>query len=86
MHTTVVNVTRRIVERSRKNREAYLQRVEEARGAGAFRKKLPCSNFAHDLAGCLGSCRTALLEDNVPNIGIISSYNDMASVRESSEA
>ena len=82
MHTTVEKVTRRIVERSKKNREAYLQRVEEARGDGVFRKKLPCSNFAHDLAGCVGSCRTALLEDNVPNIGIISSYNDMVSAHQ----
>ena len=82
MHTTVENVTRRIVERSKKNREAYLQRVEEARGKGVFRKQLPCSNFAHDLAGCVGGCRTALLEDNVPNIGIISSYNDMVSAHQ----
>jgi phosphogluconate dehydratase len=82
MHTTVENVTRRIVERSRKNREAYLQRVEAARGKGVFRNKLPCSNFAHDLAGCVGGCRTALLEDNVPNIGIISSYNDMVSAHQ----
>lgn len=82
MHTTVEKVTRRIVERSRKNREAYLQRVEEARGDGVFRKKLPCSNFAHDLAGCSSGCRTALLKDNVPNIGIISSYNDMVSAHQ----
>ncbi|MEA2116196.1 MAG: phosphogluconate dehydratase [Thermodesulfobacteriota bacterium] len=86
MHTTVEKVTRRIVERSKKNREAYLQRVEEARGDGVFRKKLPCSNFAHDLAGCEGGCRTALLEDNVPNIGIISSYNDMVSAHQPYEA
>ena len=82
MHTIVEKVTRRIIERSRKNREAYLQRVEEARGDGVFRKQLPCSNFAHDLAGCVGGCRTALLEDDVPNIGIISSYNDMVSAHQ----
>ena len=82
MHSTVENVTRRIVERSRKNREAYLQRVEAARGKGVFRNQLPSSNFAHDLAGCVGGCRTALLDDNVPNIGIISSYNDMVSAHQ----
>ncbi len=82
MHTTVEHVTRRIIERSRKNREAYLQRVEEARGEGTFRKQLPCSNFAHDLAGCTGGCRTALLKDGVPNIGIITSYNDMVSAHQ----
>ena len=82
MHTTVEKVTRRIIERSKKNREAYLQRVEEGRGEGVFRKKLPCSNFAHDLAGCTSGCRTALLDDKVPNIGIISSYNDMVSAHQ----
>ena len=66
MHTTVEKVTRRIIERSKKNREAYLQRVEEARGEGVFRKKLPCSNFAHDLAGCTSGCRTALLATRCP--------------------
>ncbi len=82
MHKIVENVTRRIIERSKKNREAYLQRVEEARGDGVFRNKLPCSNFAHDLAGCRDSCRTSLLDDRVPNIGIISSYNDLVSAHQ----
>ena len=86
MHTTVEKVTRRIIERSKNNRAAYLQRVEEDRGKGPFRKQLPCSNFAHDLAGCAAGCRTALLEDNVPNIGIISSYNDMVSAHQPYEA
>ena len=82
MHTTVEKVTRRIIERSKANREAYLQRVEEAKGEEAFRKKLPCSNFAHDLAGCVGSCRSSLLNDSVPNIAIISSYNDLVSAHQ----
>ncbi len=82
MHPTVEHVTKRIIERSKKNREAYLQRVEEARGEGAFRKQLPCSNFAHGLAGCSSGCRTALLKDDVANIGIITSYNDMVSAHQ----
>ena len=86
MHTTVNNITRRIVERSKKHREAYLQRVEAARGNGVFRNKLPCSNFAHDLAGCAGGCRTALLKNDVPNIAIISSYNDLVSAHQPYEA
>jgi phosphogluconate dehydratase len=82
MHPTVEKVTRRIIERSKKNRQAYLERIEADRGETAFRKKLPFSNFAHDLAGCTGGCRTALLEDDVPNIAIISSYNDMVSAHQ----
>jgi len=82
MHPTVKKVTHRIIERSKKNREAYLQRVKEAKGKETFRRQLPCSNFAHDLAGCTGGCRSALLEENIPNIAIISSYNDMVSAHQ----
>ncbi len=79
MHSTIEKVTNRIIERSKKHREAYLQRIEEDKGKGVFRNKLECSNLSHGLAGCNTSCRMALLEDNVPNIAIISSYNDMVS-------
>ena len=81
MHTTVEKVTRRIVERSRQHREAYLERAEAARGQGVFRQKLACSNLAHDLAGCTGGC-AALMDENVPNIGMISSYNDILSAHQ----
>ena len=76
MHKTVEQVTRRIIERSQETRTAYLQQMEQAAGKqakGPFRKQLPCSNLAHDLAGCPAS-RTALLDNNKPNIGIISAY------------
>jgi phosphogluconate dehydratase len=82
MHPTVKQVTDRIIERSRKNRTAYLERLEAARGGQAFRKNLPFSNFAHDLAGCTGGCRQALLDDDTPNIGIITSYNDIVSAHQ----
>ncbi len=82
MNPTVVKVTNRIIERSKKNRSNYLKRIEAARGERAFRKELPFSNFAHDLAGCTGGCRRALLDDDVPNIAIISSYNDIVSAHQ----
>jgi phosphogluconate dehydratase len=82
MHKVVETVTNRIIERSAKHRARYLQRVAEAKGDTVFRQKLPCSNFAHDLAGCVGSCRSALLDKGTPNIGIISAYNDMVSAHQ----
>ncbi|MCW5203455.1 dihydroxy-acid dehydratase, partial [Desulfobulbus sp. US4] len=84
MHTTVEQVTRRIIERSRRSRTAYLEQMEEAAGKSpksSFRNQLPSSNLAHDLAGC-PSCRSALLDDKAPNIGIISSYNDVVSAHQ----
>ena len=82
MHKVVQEVTDRIVKRSAVHRSQYLQRVAAAKGDTVFRQKLPCSNFAHDLASCVGTCRQALLEDGVPNIGIISAYNDLVSAHQ----
>lgn len=84
MNTTVKQVTRRIIDRSKETRTAYLEQIESAarkRAEGPFRKQLPSSNLAHDLAGC-PSCRSTLLDDKAPNIGIISSYNDVVSAHQ----
>jgi phosphogluconate dehydratase len=56
--------------------------MDEAKGDGVFRNKLPSSNLAHDLAACSGNCRTALFDKNKPNIAIISSYNDLVSAHQ----
>ncbi|WP_446009104.1 phosphogluconate dehydratase [Candidatus Electrothrix sp.] len=81
MHKTIEQVTRRIIERSQETRTAYVEQIEAAKVRGPFRKQLPCSNFAHDLAGCPAS-RTALLDDHTPNIGIVTSYNDVLSAHQ----
>lgn len=84
MYKTVEHVTRRIIERSKVTRTGYLEQIKQAarkRAEGPFRMRLPSSNLAHDLAGC-PSCRSALLDDKAPNIGIISSYNDVVSAHQ----
>jgi len=82
MNKKIQKITERIIERSQYHRQRYLQLLEETKGDGVCRNKLPCSNLAHDLAGCVGGCRTALLDDSIPNIAIISSYNDMVSAHQ----
>ncbi len=82
MHAPIQKVTNRIIERSKSHREAYLQRIEENRGKGVFRDRLECSNLAHDLAACGQACRRALMADDVPNIAIITAYNDLLSAHE----
>ncbi|MGR0481724.1 MAG: phosphogluconate dehydratase [Candidatus Electronema sp. V4] len=81
MNKTVQRVTDRIIKRSKASRTAYLARMAAAKGSSPFRKQLPCSNLAHDLAGC-PSCRPALLDEKVPNIAIISAYNDVVSAHQ----
>ena len=54
MHQAVLEVTERIIHRSRKHRTRYLQNMEEAMVEGPFRHRLPGSNLAHSMAVCRG--------------------------------
>ncbi|MCI5151384.1 MAG: phosphogluconate dehydratase, partial [Candidatus Electrothrix sp. MAN1_4] len=84
MHKIVEQVTRRIIKRSKATRTAYLEHIKQAaqkRAESPYRMQLPASNLAHDLAGC-PSCRSALLDNKTPNIGIITSYNDVVSAHQ----
>ena len=75
-------ITDRIRERSRPTREAYLARVDAAASAGVHRAVLSCGNLAHGFAACGPLDKQALAGDRVPNLGIITSYNDMLSAHQ----
>ncbi|WEX88079.1 phosphogluconate dehydratase [Sinorhizobium garamanticum] len=78
----VAAITARIVERSKPHREAYLDRVRTAATNGPHRSVLGCGNLAHGFAVCSPAEKTALAGDRVPNLGIITSYNDMLSAHQ----
>jgi phosphogluconate dehydratase len=82
LNPVVAGVTRRIVERSRPRREDYLARIAAARDAGPHRRRLSCGNLAHGFAACGPSDKAALRGVKVPNIGIITAYNDMLSAHQ----
>ncbi|MCR4268230.1 phosphogluconate dehydratase [Nitratireductor sp. ZSWI3] len=75
-------VTARIRERSRASREAYLERIDQAAGQAVNRTVLSCGNLAHGFAACGPTDKAALAGDRVPNIGIITAYNDMLSAHQ----
>lgn len=81
-HSSIEAITRRIVERSKPHREAYLNRVQRAISRGVHRSTLSCGNLAHGFAVCSPSEKTALAGDVVPNLGIITAYNDMLSAHQ----
>jgi phosphogluconate dehydratase len=78
----IAAITARIVERSKRAREAYLGRVREAAGQGPHRSVLSCGNLAHGFAVCSPSDKDMLAGDRVPNLGIITAYNDMLSAHQ----
>ncbi|TJV21308.1 MAG: phosphogluconate dehydratase [Mesorhizobium sp.] len=75
-------ITERIRQRSKPGRERYLGRIAEASNRTANRAVLSCGNLAHGFAVCSPSDKLALGADKVPNLGIITSYNDMLSAHQ----
>ncbi|MDX3975952.1 phosphogluconate dehydratase [Shinella sp.] len=75
-------ITARIVERSKPYRQPYLERVRAAAAQGVHRSVLSCGNLAHGFAVCSPAEKDALAGDRVPNLGIITSYNDMLSAHQ----
>lgn len=82
MNPVIESVTARIVERSRASREAYLEMIRSRRPSGLARKRLSAGNQAHASAGCAVMDKVELLGGNWPNVGIITSYNDMLSAHQ----
>ncbi|WP_173935234.1 phosphogluconate dehydratase [Chelativorans sp. Marseille-P2723] len=78
----IESVTNRIRERSLATREAYLARVEDAAAKGVYRSTLSCGNLAHGFAACSPRDKAALSGDTIPNLGIITAYNDMLSAHQ----
>jgi len=79
LHSTLIAVTDRIIERSRATRAAYLARIDAAQGRFPIRGALSCANLAHGFAGMQGNDKLAIRALKAPNIGIVSSYNEMLS-------
>ena len=82
MNSTIEQVTERIQRRSAQGRAAYLERMHRAAGEGPLRGALSCSNLAHGFAACGKSDKHALAGGEVPNIAIVSAYNDMLSAHQ----
>ncbi|WP_044875170.1 phosphogluconate dehydratase [Pseudomonas sp. LFM046] len=82
MHPRVLEVTERLVERSRATRERYLAMIHKAASEGPQRGKLQCANFAHGVAGCGGGDKQRLRLMDSANVAIVTAYNDMLSAHQ----
>ncbi|WP_271408753.1 phosphogluconate dehydratase [Pseudomonas sp. Q1-7] len=82
MHPRVLEVTERLVERSRATRERYLAMIHKAASDGPQRGKLQCANFAHGVAGCGGGDKQRLRLMESANVAIVTAYNDMLSAHQ----
>lgn len=81
LNATVSRVTKRIEDRSAEHRAAYMDKMRRAAEDGPRRAHLTCGNQAHAFAAALSDQET-LAAGRVPNIGIVTAYNDMLSAHQ----
>ncbi|WP_409425309.1 phosphogluconate dehydratase [Pseudoalteromonas sp. RW-H-Ap-1] len=79
LHPRIKEVTQRVIERSKQTRQDYLDRISHAKKQTRVRAGLGCGNIAHVMAACSSDDKARLKADEVPNLAIINSYNDMLS-------
>ena len=82
MNSTIERVTERIQGRSKASRSGYLARIRKAADGGPSRGSMSCSNLAHAMAAGSTIEKKALSGNTVPNIGIVSAYNEMLSAHQ----
>jgi phosphogluconate dehydratase len=81
VHPIIVAVTEAIETRSASFRAEYEARMRTAKLDGPARAGMACSNLAHVFAAAEGD-KPALKAPVIPNIGIITAYNDMLSAHQ----
>ena len=82
VHSIVSAVTEKIVGRSKPSRSRYLARMEVAVSQQPRRKALGCANIAHGFAACSPHDKNQLRNGTGPNLGIVTSFNDMLSAHQ----
>ena len=78
----LIRITDNIRKRSTVTRQNYLAKLAHARQIGPQRDAMPCSNLAHGMAACSATGKSKITDTSVPNIAIVSAYNDMLSAHQ----
>jgi phosphogluconate dehydratase len=82
VNPVLVDVAARIEHRSTETRKAYLVMLAKMRREMPPRAGLSCGNIAHAAAACSTPEKDAISGGIVPNVGIVTSYNDMLSAHQ----
>ncbi len=82
MKQSHIEVTERIIEKSRPTRAAYLQRVDAMINRPKGADRMGCANLAHAIASMPANDKLRIVEEKAPNIAIVTAYNDMLSAHQ----
>ncbi|HWH81562.1 MAG TPA: phosphogluconate dehydratase [Burkholderiaceae bacterium] len=86
MKQAVVEVTRRIRERSARARGAYLARVDAASHRPRGADRMGCANVAHAFAALPRNDKLRVVAERAPNLAVVTAYNDMLSAHQPYES
>lgn len=82
-HAKLIEIENRIVERSKKSRQDYLDHINQQAQSLPTRTVLGCTNLAHGYASAAPDEKVFLRKTTeVPNIAIVTAYNDMLSAHQ----
>ena len=80
LHPEIKKVLERIIDRSQHTRKKYLDSINDMENSSEIdRNTISCSNMAHVAASSPKNDQLNILMNKKPNLGIVSSYNDMLS-------
>ena len=82
MKQSHIEVTERIIEKSRPTRTAYLHRVDAMLSRRKGADRLGCANVAHAFAAMPANDKLRVVAEKAPNIGIVTAYNEMLSAHQ----
>ncbi|MDP2070955.1 phosphogluconate dehydratase [Methylotenera sp.] len=82
MKQSHLEVTERIIEKSRPTRTAYLHRLDEIVNRPKGADRLGCANVAHAFAAMPANDKFRVVVEKAPNIGIVTAYNEMLSAHQ----
>jgi phosphogluconate dehydratase len=82
MKPAILDVTRRIREKSAAARGAYLARIDKLAARPRGSDRMGCANVAHAFAGMPADDKFKVVAERAPHIGIVTAYNDMLSAHQ----
>ncbi len=82
MKQSHLEVTERIIEKSRPTRTAYLNRLDAIINRQRGPDRLGCANVAHAFAAMPANDKLRVVVEKAPNIAIVTAYNEMLSAHQ----
>ena len=82
MKASILDITRRIQQRSQPLRQAYLARLQRLADRPPGAQRMGCANVAHAFAALPADQRFRVVAERAPHLAVVTAYNDMLSAHQ----